>query len=228
MTKIIFGIFAHPDDESFGAAGTLLTETRAGTQLHLISLTAGGAGMNPDGHAGLDDARLKEWADASRLLGAAKTYYLGYPDGQLNNTSLQEAATRISNIIRQAVAMQPANAVVELMAFDFTGLSGHIDHIVASRAAALVFYRLKAKDPRITRLRLLCLSRADSPEVQTEWLFREAGRTAEEIDETVDARGLKDDIVTIMRIHQSQRHDADRIIAHRGDRLGLDHFIVLR
>ena len=37
MKKIIFGIFAHPDDEAFGPSGTLLLETRSGTELHLIT-----------------------------------------------------------------------------------------------------------------------------------------------------------------------------------------------
>ena len=45
MKRVIFGIFAHPDDEAFGPSGTLLMETKAGTELHLITLTLGEAGI---------------------------------------------------------------------------------------------------------------------------------------------------------------------------------------
>ena len=61
MKKVIFGIFAHPDDESFGPSGTLLKLRRSGYDLHLIVLTDGEAGVNPDGIENLGEVRLQEW-----------------------------------------------------------------------------------------------------------------------------------------------------------------------
>ncbi|MFZ2494806.1 MAG: PIG-L family deacetylase [Candidatus Saccharimonadales bacterium] len=61
MKKVIFGIFAHPDDEAFGPAGTLIQEVQNGSEVHLITLTAGQAGSNPDNHEDPGAIRLKEW-----------------------------------------------------------------------------------------------------------------------------------------------------------------------
>ncbi len=60
MNKIIVGIFAHPDDEAFGCSPTLIKEASEGSEIHLITLTAGENGCNPDGHNSLGDIRLEE------------------------------------------------------------------------------------------------------------------------------------------------------------------------
>jgi hypothetical protein len=54
----------------------------------------------------------------------------------------------------------------------------------------------------------------------------EAGRTASEINETVDARSLQDEILSIMKTHYSQRGDAESAIKSQGENLGLNYFIV--
>lgn len=226
MKKILFGIFAHPDDEAFGPAGTLLLETRAGTELHLITLTSGDGGTNLDNHENLGEVRLHEWYEAGKLLGAKEMHYLGYKDGKLNNHSMIEASERIRELIQAAVKDAPDDTEIEFMTMDLNGVTGHIDHIVAARAACLVFYTLKKTDKRFTRVRLACLTHDFYPTMNTRWLYMEQGRTPEEIDETVDARDLREDILNVMRAHYTQRTDADFHIKLLGDGLGLDHFIV--
>jgi hypothetical protein len=54
----------------------------------------------------------------------------------------------------------------------------------------------------------------------------EPGRTPQEIDETIDARDIKDDITTVMQAHYTQRGDYENQIALLGNDLGLNHFIV--
>jgi LmbE family N-acetylglucosaminyl deacetylase len=226
MNKIIFGIFAHPDDEAFGPSGTLLMETQAGTQLHLITLTSGDAGMNPDNHDNLSDVRLDEWRAAGTLMGASSMHYLGYKDGQLNNHTMIEASKRIIDIIADVLQHAAESVEVELMTNDTNGISGHIDHIVAARAACHVFYSFKRNDPRFTRIRLACIPRIVLPEVNIDWLYMEPGRTADEIGETIDARELRETIITIMRAHHTQRSDGERHIKQRGDTIGINSFIV--
>ena len=227
MKKIIFGIFAHPDDEAFILAGTLLKETRAGAELHLICLTDGAAGTNPDAAPNLGELRLKEWHAAGQLLGAAGMHHLGYTDGALNNTDMIEVASQIEKIVHDKLTNTTEPVEAEFIAFDLNGLTGHIDHIVASRAAMLAFYRLKASDPRIARLRLACLPYELYPAVDTMWLYMEAGRSANEIDQVVDARDLRNDILQVIRAHNSQRQDGNTVIRTFGDQLGMNYFRVI-
>lgn len=228
MKKIIFAIFAHPDDESFGPSGTLLSETRSGTELHLILLTSGDAGTNPDNHPDLGVVRLDEWRKAGQLMGATGMHYLDYKDGQLNNLAMLEASQRIINLITPIVKAASADTEIELLTNDLNGITGHIDHIVAARTACYVFYTLKQHDPRFTRIRLTCLADTVMPHSNTHWLYMEAGRSANEINETVDARHLRDELITIIRTHHTQRADGEQHIAHQGETIGLNHFIVKR
>jgi LmbE family N-acetylglucosaminyl deacetylase len=226
MKKIIFAIFAHPDDEAFGPAGTLLLETRNGAELHLILLTSGDAGTNPDNHADLGAVRLQEWQTAGTLMGATGMHYLGYKDGQLNNLAMLEASERIIDLMTPIIEAAPADTEIELLTNDLNGITGHIDHIVAARTACYVFYSMKQHDPRFTRIRLACVPNSALPESNTNWLYMEAGRPDNEIDETVDARHLHDELITIIHTHHTQRGDGEQHIANRGKDIGLSHFIV--
>jgi LmbE family N-acetylglucosaminyl deacetylase len=226
MKKLLFAIFAHPDDESFGPSGTLLLETRAGTELHLLLLTSGDGGMNPDSHDNLGSIRLQEWHAAGKLMGAHGMHYLGYKDGQLNNHSLIEVSGRIHELISSIISSAPADAQIELITNDLNGITGHIDHIVAARAACHVFYSMKKHDQRFQRIRLCCISQKQAPTSNVNWLYMEAGRSVDEIDETVDARPLRDEIIRIIQTHHTQRHDGEAHIAQQGDQIGLDHFII--
>lgn len=226
MKKILFALFAHPDDESFGPSGTLLLETRAGTELHLILLTSGDGGMNPDNQADLSAVRLQEWQTAAKLMGAHDMHYLGYKDGQLNNHSMIEATERVIELISPIIEAASADTEIEFMTNDLNGITGHIDHIVAARTACKVFYQMKQRDERFQRIRLCCLSDQDMPAMNINWLYMEPGHPMNEIDQTVDARDLRDEIIAIIRAHHTQRHDGEQHIAQRGERIGLNHFIV--
>lgn len=228
MKKSIFGIFAHPDDEAFGPCGALLQETRAGADLHLICLTAGEGGMNPDNHEDLGKVRLEEWHAAGALLGARSMHFLGYSDGQLHNLAMIEATQRIITLVTHTLATTTEDVEIEFMTLDLNGYTGHIDHIVTARAACLAFYRLKQRDKRFSRIRLACLPRKLVPDVNTDWLYMEPGHTPDEIGETVDARQLRNDIIAIIRTHHSQRSDADTVLESQGANLGLNYFVVKR
>ena len=207
MKKIIFGIFAHPDDEAIGPAGTLLHETHGGAD-------------------DLGEVRQKEWERSGQLLGAKSMHYLGYKDGHLDNTVMIEAAERIMEIVRDTLTDAPQDTDVEFVAFDLNGLTGHIDHIVASRAACLAFYRLKEADKRFKRILLNSVPYRDWPTDNTNWIYMERGRRDDEVDEIVDARHLHGQLLEIVRAHHSQRGDGETHIKNRGQDLGLNYFIV--
>lgn len=225
-TKIIFGIFAHPDDESFGPSGTLLKETLSGSELHLITLTNGNAGTNPDNDPNLGDTRLQEWRTAGSLIGAKDMYHLGYTDGELNNQDMIEIGKEIVEIVLKTAQDRDNDTEIEFISMDTNGITGHIDHIVAARAALWAFYKLKEQAVNVTRIRLACIPEEDNPKSNIGWLYMDKGRPKDEIDETVNATDMKDTIIEIIRVHNSQRLDGENHIKSHGDNLGMDFFIV--
>lgn len=226
MTKLIFGLFAHPDDETFTSGGTLLEESQAGTAIHLVTLTSGDAGTNPDNYDDLGTERLKEWRAAGAILGAASMEYFGYHDGHLDNIAMIEIIDKFEVHVKQILADAPVDAEVEFMTLDLNGYTGHIDHIVAARAASAVFYRMKSTDTRIKRIRYSCLPESLVPTVNTDWIFMDKGHLADEINQTIDARHLHNQIITAIRAHHSQRGDGETLLKNRGNDLGLNYFIV--
>lgn len=225
MQKVIFGIFAHPDDEAFGPVGTLLKEVSEGTEVHLITLTAGENGTNPDNLPHLGEVRLQEWHAAGKLIGATSMHHLGYVDGTLNNLNHLEISLRLAEIVNDVIADRQ-DVEIEFMSLDLNGYTGHIDHIVAARSACLTFYRLREAGKPMKRIRLACLTRHEIPETNIGFVFMEAGRSEEEIDETVDAHEFAEKIHEIMQAHHTQRNDYDTVTTYKADRFGIDSFIV--
>lgn len=70
MTRALI-VTAHPDDETIFFGGTILENP--GTEWHVICVTDGNA-------AGLGTTRAREFAEATRRLGVARTEMLGFPD----------------------------------------------------------------------------------------------------------------------------------------------------
>lgn len=227
MKKVLFGIFAHPDDESFGPAGTIIKEIRENsTDVHIITLTPGDAGTNIDNHEDLGAVRLAEWKEAGRLLGVTSQHNLGYRDGYLANHLYHEIADKVETIVSETLSRYSEPVEIDFMAFDLNGLSGHIDHIFASRVACYVYYTLKAADSRFRHIRFVCIPLQHAPTHNTGWLYMDAGKSDNECTDIVDARAYHDDIVAVMRAHHTQRSDCEYHLQQRGTDLGLDYFTV--
>jgi len=227
MKKVLFAVFAHPDDEGFGPAGTLMKEAESGTEVHLVTLTAGEAGMNPDNHENLAEVRLKEWRKAGELIGATSMTHLGYKDGTLSNTSLVEITEQLEQLVRDKLDDDVTE--VEFMSFELGGISGHIDHIVAARATCGVFYRMKPYDARFTRVRLFCITEERLSEPDVSWIFMDKGYAADEC-EHVDVTDLLERRIEIIRTHTSQRGDGDNHIKRHyktaAEGRQFDYFVV--
>lgn len=225
MQKIIFGIFAHPDDEAFGPAATLIKEVKSGTELHLICLTAGENGTNPDNLPDLGKARLEEWHKAGTLIGATSMQYLGYLDGSLNNTLHQEITGKIMAIVAEKLHGR-TDCEIEFMSLDLNGFTGHVDHIVAARSTCLAFYRLRDQGLPMQRIRLFCWALEQQPYIDTSFVFMEPGRTDTEIGETIDGRNYLPEVDAVMRAHHTQRNDYEWMKNKRGDSLAINYFVV--
>ena len=81
-------ITAHPDDSEFGAGGTVAKFVREGREVAYCVVTNGNKGssdrtMTPER---LVTIRADEQRNAARVLGVERVSFLGYPDGEVEDT----------------------------------------------------------------------------------------------------------------------------------------------
>jgi LmbE family N-acetylglucosaminyl deacetylase len=81
-------VTAHPDDSEFGAAGTVAKFVKAGVEVTYVIVTNGNKGssdpsMTPDRLARI---REEEQRNAARTLGVERVQFLGYEDGEVEDT----------------------------------------------------------------------------------------------------------------------------------------------
>ena len=90
MTKTIVAFLAHPDDETFGAGGTLALYARKGYDVYSVCATRGEAGTVDEEHLrGFKDTaemRTDELTRAAKILGLKGVYFLGYRDSGMPGT----------------------------------------------------------------------------------------------------------------------------------------------
>jgi LmbE family N-acetylglucosaminyl deacetylase len=145
-------IFAHPDDESYGAGGLMAAAAAAGNPVWVLCVTNGDQGGRPgemDVDHSLDpEVRREELACACKALGVNEPIFLGYrdsgmegwgaPEGSLALADPEEATERMLAVIRR---LRPAVVVT----FDPGGVYGHPDHTRTSDFATEAFRRAAAE-----------------------------------------------------------------------------------
>lgn len=117
-------VLAHPDDESFGAGGTLAKYAHQGVQVILLCATKGDAGipgLNPEEAGAIREQELRQ---AAKYLGI-EVHFLGYQDGEL---SKGDPAKLLEHITCWIGLVQPQ----VILTFGPDGVSGHPDHVTVS------------------------------------------------------------------------------------------------
>jgi N-acetyl-1-D-myo-inositol-2-amino-2-deoxy-alpha-D-glucopyranoside deacetylase len=125
----VLAVFAHPDDESIVAGGTLAACAAAGIEVALACATRGEGGVDVTGAlaAGeLGRVREAELRAACRELGIRRVDVLGLPDG-----GLREAAAELGDAVGRLLAAVRPSAVVT---FGPEGLYWHPDHVAVHEA----------------------------------------------------------------------------------------------
>lgn len=126
MTTTIAGIYAHPDDETFGASLAILEMTRRGDKFVLLSATPGNAGKAgpyaPLTAEQLAERRKQELQQAAAILGFSEILHLNYNDGKLANVPEDQLAREVAEFINS----QGATIV---LTFPEDGIYGHPDHV---------------------------------------------------------------------------------------------------
>jgi LmbE family N-acetylglucosaminyl deacetylase len=133
-------ILAHPDDETFGMAGTLRRATSAGRPVAVVCATRGEAGEIADPALAtketLGAVRERELRRAMAVVGVEDVRFLDYLDGRLPEADAEEA---VAKIVRHVLAFRPDVVVT----FAANGGYGHVDHMAIHR---LTLAALKAAD----------------------------------------------------------------------------------
>lgn len=141
-------VLAHPDDESFGMAGTIAKYVSEGVEVSLICTTNGDVGTVDAeflrGFNSVSELRLAELKCASEVLHLTNVYTFGYRDSgmagsednkhphSLVTADQDEVTERIVKVIR---ALRPQVIVT----FDPFGGYGHPDHIATHHAVVKAF-----------------------------------------------------------------------------------------
>jgi LmbE family N-acetylglucosaminyl deacetylase len=139
-------VYAHPDDESFGIAGTAMKLAAAGHTTALLTLTRGDVGMWFGKERGswtpaeLAAERSKEWREAVKIIGFKHARLLEWPDGGLATSPAERVTADVVQFVRE---IRPD--VICTFGPEGAG-SEHDDHRAASFYAVRGFHRAALAD----------------------------------------------------------------------------------
>jgi LmbE family N-acetylglucosaminyl deacetylase len=138
----LLAVFAHPDDETFCAGGTIAQKVAAGWEVMAVSATRGQAGQIRDPQAAtrltLGQVREREFYAACELLGVHHALVLDYMDGTLQEVDPHALTGAVVQVMR---AFRPDVVIT----FGPDGAYGHPDHVAIGAATTHAFEQ--AGDP---------------------------------------------------------------------------------
>jgi N-acetylglucosamine malate deacetylase 2 len=214
--SVLLVVFAHPDDESFGVAGTLAKYSVAGSGTALICATRGEAGQSnglADSPEALGALRTRELECAARAVGAGELQLLDWSDGGGESWDLDLLARQIGSLIR---SIQPGVVIT----FDHEGITRHPDHIAVHRAT---LQALESAPDRLGVRRLFyqvvtCEEEAspEGPEI--------ACVPPKAVDVTVDVRDFEAIKRRALECHRTQAADTRWMLDRPDGSLAAEHY----
>ena len=124
----ILSVWAHPDDETYLAAGVMAAATARGQRVVCVTATAGERGTaDPEAWPPARLGRRRRWeaAAAMAVLGVTEHHIMGLPDGALSDHDAQ-GVTMVGRLLDE---VRPDT----LLTFGPDGMTFHPDHIAVSR-----------------------------------------------------------------------------------------------
>lgn len=230
MKQVLVGIFAHPDDEAFGPSGTLLKLAGEDVDVHLVLMTDGEAGSNPDNVPNLGESRIKEWQTSSQLLGSTSTVALHFPDGKLTETIDDAAYSALERELKRITDSYDEPIELSLMTFEPHGITEHVDHVTASRLTTRLFGATKANvNTHVTpgKLWYYCLSLEQAPITDQTTYYVPRGREESFITDRIDVASYLKQKYAVIDAHVTQRADGDATKKLGDQMLATEHFRVV-
>jgi N-acetylglucosamine malate deacetylase 2 len=148
-------ILPHPDDESFGPGPVINKYISEGHEVHLLTLTKGGATkqrfrLNLSIQE-MGEVRYKEMLDVKNVLNLTSMTVLDLVDGGLKEMDPRE----IEKIISDHILKIKPNV---LLTYPVSGISGFYDHLVCHAVVKRVFLEIKEKHDWMKRLAFFGIS----------------------------------------------------------------------
>lgn len=217
--KPVVAIFAHPDDEAFGPAGTLALLAKE-RPVYIICVTNGDAGINShrDQERALAEIRREELEASAKVLGIQNVYFLDYNDGTLCNNFYDAIADKIEKILDE---LKPDI----LLTYDQRGITGHLDHIAVSMITSFIFERRAD----IQELWYYCSDTEEQALFRKQYpdyfVYLPEGYSIQELT-MKDVSSVWEQRIQSIHQHESQSHDVKRILAVKEQLPQEEGFIV--
>ena len=216
--RCLLAVFAHPDDETSAAAGTLIHYTRAGVDIHVVTATRGergdlGTGDVPIARRDLPAVREAELRAVLALYGAHPPILLDYRDQEL---STADFTTLTHDVWRVMVAVRPE----VVLTFGPTGISGHEDHKTIHRAATAAFHRYRSTAVVAPRLYYVALP----PEMAAQFAF-DLHPTEMTLSVCLDIAAVKPLKLQGLRMYRSQRDAQELAVLFTSEQFSHEWFI---
>jgi len=142
-------ILPHPDDESFGPGPVIYKYINEGHEVHLLTLTKGGAtkqrfrlNLNIEE---MGEVRFREMLNVQKVLNLTSMTVLDLPDGGLKEMDPRELEKVVESYI---LKIKPH----VLLTYPVSGISGFYDHLVCHAVVKRVFLEIKEKYDWLKRL----------------------------------------------------------------------------
>ena len=195
MTVRVVGVFAHPDDDTYGVGGSLSLHADADLELTIVMATSGEAGGIADPSLAtretLGAVREAEDLAAWRALGLEpEVRFLRHPDGGLDRVAPEQLAAEVLAVLEEA---QPQVVIT----FGPDGITGHEDHVAIGAAATEAFHIARAArvGGASARLLHLAISRGDLERLNE--LLRERGLEPLDPSQPFMPRGVPDQTIGV-------------------------------
>lgn len=207
MKKSLVAVFAHPDDEAFGPAGSLCHFAKT-HDVYLLCVTNGNLAV-----------RRGELLKSAKILGVKKVAFLNFSDGGLCNNNYHQLAEAIEKKLRQ---YRPET----VMTFEPRGISGHLDHVAVSLVTTFVVKKLKFVKRRLYFCELKSTMKLMMKNFGGYFIYVPPGYSRGEIDLVIDTEAYWPQRLKAMAAHRSQRGDSNRIVKTLSRLPKKEHFII--
>jgi LmbE family N-acetylglucosaminyl deacetylase len=142
-------VLAHPDDESFGMAGTIARYVAQGVEVSLICTTNGDVGsVEPEfmkQYSTVSELRLAELQCAADILHIKNVFTFGYRDSGMAGSADNQHPDSLFSADHDTLVGKITEVIRKLrpqvvVTFDPYGGYGHPDHIVTHKATVQAFH----------------------------------------------------------------------------------------